>query len=127
MLKPYVRKPDCFRRMHCISYQLSHLAKLFHSPFPCYVCCPRSASPCEPLHAVLADLFAQRLVCDAMKDEEVNSLRDAQLGHGLGERRLIAQGQVVPEQGEVNVRGERESPRGARAEEHNPFDLRVGR
>jgi len=52
---------------------------------------------------MLADLLAQGLAFDAMKDEEVNSLRDSQLGHGLGERRLIAQGQVVPEQGEVNV------------------------
>jgi hypothetical protein len=52
---------------------------------------------------MLADLLAQGLAFDAMKDEEVNSLRDSQLGHGLGERRLIAQGQVFPEQGEVNV------------------------
>jgi hypothetical protein len=52
---------------------------------------------------MLADLLAQGLAFDAVIDQDVHPLRDAQLGHGLGERRLIAQGQVVPEQGEVNV------------------------
>jgi hypothetical protein len=76
---------------------------------------------------VLADVLAQRLILDPVMDKNVHPLRDGQFSHGLGESRLIAQGQVVSEQGKVNVRSRRKGPHGAGAEEHNPFDFRIGR
>jgi hypothetical protein len=76
---------------------------------------------------VLADVVAQCLILDAMMDKNVNPLGDGQFRHGLGESRLIAQGQVVSEQGKVNVRSRRKGSHGAGAEKHNPFDFRIGR
>ena len=77
----------------------------------------------EPLDAVLADMLAQSLVFDSVVDEDIHPLRNGELGHRLGQRRLIVQVQLLSKQSDVHIRGRPEGPRGAGAEEDDPHLL----